>query len=312
MEIKQPLVRKVCDNMSRVIVGKDHVIHTVFATWMAGGHVLLEDVPGTGKTVLAKSLAKSVDIPFGRVQFTPDLLPSDLTGTSIYDEANKKFLFRKGPLFTTLFLGDEINRATPRAQSALLESMAEGQITAEGMTTPLPPLFFVIGTQNPLEHQGTFPLPEAALDRFTVCLSLGVPEKDQEVKMLLDRTSGDPLNAIGPVLSSKELLAIKEEIKKVEVKESLARYIQRLYQDLREHPALALGPSPRSGLQLLRLAMATSFFEGQSFVGPDVIYELAKSVLCHRIILTSEAKFEGIKKSDVVDEVLKKVKATLR
>ncbi|MBI2520067.1 MAG: MoxR family ATPase [Bdellovibrio sp.] len=312
MDLQNKIARAIHGNVAKVIVGKDEQIITVLATWLAGGHVLLEDVPGTGKTMMVRAFSKSVDVPFTRVQFTPDLLPSDLTGHSFYDESNKRFVFRKGPLFTTLFLGDELNRATPRAQSALLEAMAERQITAEGITAGLPPLFFVIATQNPIEQQGTFPLPEAALDRFWVRLALGPPDRDNEMKMLLSRTAADPLEQIDKIVSSKELESVQQEIGRIQVAPALAQYLIGLLTMLRKHPKLALGPSPRSGLQLLRLSMVWAYLAGEDFVRPEFVYELAPVVLGHRLMLRPEARFEGIQNEEIIDECLKKVRATAR
>ncbi len=298
----------VNSEVSKVIFGKENELKYILAAWLSGGHVLLEDVPGNGKTVLAKSISKSVDINFSRVQFTPDLLPSDIIGTTIYDEQSRKFFFRKGPLFTTILLADEINRATPRTQSALLEAMAEKQITIEKRSNSLGENFFVLATQNPVEQYGTFPLPEAQLDRFMIKLSLGYPDRESEAKLLKSRAHGDPLDLVKGVLCLEDLVKAKQEISKIHISDKVYDYILDIVEQTRNHPKLKLGASPRAPLALCSLSKAIAYIEGQNSVLPSYVYELAPLVLSHRLILDSKTQYSGISSEDIVREILNNVK----
>jgi MoxR-like ATPase len=308
MENSIKIISSLVENISKVIHGKDDQIKLIIATWIAGGHVLIEDVPGTGKTLLAKALSKSTSLEFSRAQFTPDLLPSDLTGTTIFDQEANKFKFLKGPLHTTLLLADEINRATPRTQSALLEAMAEGQISVDNRSYKLDELFFVLATQNPIEQQGTFPLPEAQLDRFSIKLSLGYPSPENELKMAKLRKESDPLQSIRPVVGIKEIKYVKEASKKVLIKDSIYEYTLNIINQTRNHPALSLGASPRATLILLKLGQVVSLMLGLDHVRPSVIHELAPYVLGHRVLLTAEARYQGANSIDIISNILSNVK----
>lgn len=308
MENSIKIISSLVENISQVIHGKDDQIKLIIATWIAGGHVLIEDVPGTGKTLLAKALSKSTSLDFSRAQFTPDLLPSDLTGTTIFDQEANKFKFLKGPLHTTLLLADEINRATPRTQSALLEAMAEGQISVDNRSYKLDELFFVIATQNPIEQQGTFPLPEAQLDRFSIKLSLGYPNIENELKMAKLRKESDPLQSIKPVIGLKEIKYVKEASKKILIKDSIYEYTLNIVNQTRNNPALSLGASPRATLILLKLGQVVSLMLGLDHVRPSVIHELAPYVLGHRVLLTAEARYQGMSSTDIISNILSNVK----
>ena len=281
----------------------------IFAVWLMGGHVLLEDLPGTGKTVLAKCFSKACQVDFGRVQFTPDLLPNDIIGTTIYDQETRKFYFRKGPLFSDFFLADEINRATPRTQAALLESMAEKQITIENRTTELSPTFFVMATQNPLEQHGTFPLPEAQLDRFTIKLSLGFLSQQREIEMIKSQLDRSPLNDLTPVLTQAEVVQLHKLASKVKVDQTILEYVVQIADATRKHPKLKHGISPRASLAYTKLAQSYALIKGRDHVIPADIFHLAKPVMSHRLILTEDALFDGEKTNHIVDEILKRVKA---
>ena len=272
-------------SISRVIVGKEKETELLLAALLAGGHVLLEDVPGTGKTTLAKALARSIDCAFSRVQFTPDLLPSDVTGMRIYDQREASFSFIRGPVFTNILLADEVNRATPRTQSALLECMEERQVTDGGTTYPLAAPFLVIATQNPVETQGTFPLPEAQLDRFMVKLSLGYPTQDESVAMLARFIAAQPLETLAPAASGEDIQIAAGLIKTCHVSEDVMRYMAAVVEAARDPSKVRLGPSPRALLALMRCAQALAAIRGRSFVIPDDVKELAVPVLAHRIIL---------------------------
>lgn len=295
--------------VNKVILGKEREIEIIFATWMMGGHALLEDLPGTGKTVLAKSFSKVCQVDFGRVQFTPDLLPSDIIGTTIYDQERKKFYFKKGTLFSDFFLADEINRATPRTQAALLEAMAEKQITIENTSTPLSPAFFVMATQNPLEQHGTFPLPEAQLDRFTIKISLGFLSKELEKKMILDQIARAPLDEVKPILSQSDLLEINKMVARVKIDASVLNYIIEIADQTRNHAKLQHGLSPRASLAFTRLAQSYALIQGRDHIIPADIFKLAEPVMNHRLILTEDSIFEGESTSDVIKDILKRVKA---
>lgn len=297
---------KIVANVSKTIVGKERIINYVLAAMVAGGHILLEDVPGTGKTKLAKSLAKSMSVDFARIQFTPDLLPTDITGLNVYDRESNGFVLRKGPVFTNILLADEINRATPRTQSGLLECMEEKQVSIDGKTYRLEEPFFVIATQNPIETTGTFVLPEAQLDRFIMRLSMGLPDKAEEISILSCYDKQDPLATLEAVVTPEELLAVRAEAEQVYVHPSIFEYIVDIVKKTRESESVVMGVSPRGSLALLRAAKAYAALQGRSYVIPDDIKELAAPVLAHRIVqgytqsVQSERFIEGIVKGTVV------------
>ncbi|HOD50674.1 MAG TPA: MoxR family ATPase [Candidatus Hydrogenedentes bacterium] len=301
-------VQSLKDNLGQVIQGKPEAIELLVTALLAGGSVLMEDVPGVGKTTLAKALAKSIDATFHRVQFTPDLLPSDILGSSIYNPANGTFTFRQGPIFSNVLLGDEINRASPRTQSALLEAMNEMQATIEGTSYPLPAPFLVIATQNPVEYHGTYPLPEAQLDRFLVQLDLGYPEADAEVSILYAQAESHPLERISSVLTREDVIAMQRAVRKVSVEHSVSRYVVEIVRRTRESELLKLGVSPRGSLMLFRAAQAAAFIDNRGYVIPDDVQRLAPAVLAHRMVLTSKAKYAGTTKKEIIRELLEEVR----
>lgn len=270
-------------NIAKVLVGQERVADLMLAALLAGGHVLVEDVPGMGKTVMARALAKSVDADFGRVQFTPDLLPSDVTGLNFFDQQKGQFVFSPGPVFCNILLADEINRATPRTQSSLLECMAEGQVTVDGVTRRLPPPFFVIATQNPVETLGTYPLPEAQLDRFLMRISMAPPSPDQEVAILERFMDAEPLEELSPVCSKEEIIRLQKKSRQVFVHPSLLGYIAALAQQSRGQSGIELGLSPRGSLALLRASQAFALVQGRTFVTPEDIKSVAQPVVAHRL-----------------------------
>ncbi|MCL2565764.1 MAG: MoxR family ATPase [Defluviitaleaceae bacterium] len=294
----------IVKNVETVILGKTAEVRLVISAFLAGGHVLLEDVPGTGKTVMAKALAKSFDCAFSRVQFTPDLLPSELTGINFFSPKTGDFTFREGSLFSNIILADEINRATPRTQSGLLESMEERQITVDGTTYELPAPYFVIATQNPVETQGTFPLPEAQLDRFLVQLSLGYPERDESVDILKRFVSEEPLKEVRPVCNTELLLNLQKDIKTVYIHEDIYKYIVDLAQGTRAHEAVILGISTRGVLALAKMAQAWCAINGQDFVTPKDVLYLAPYVFSHRIMLKGGMRNRGHVVRSVLEEIV--------
>ncbi len=305
-------LRRVAENIAHVIRGKENTIELVLTALLAGGHVLIEDVPGVGKTMLAKSLARSLDAEFRRVQFTPDLLPSDITGTNIYRAEEHRFEFRRGPIFTNILLADELNRATPRTQSSLLEAMEEHQVTADGTTYPLPELFFVIATQNPVEQEGVYSLPEAQLDRFLMQLTLGYPAPAEETSLVRERLTLDPFSEIGAVASVSDVLAARRDMVSVHVDETVLTYAFRIVEATRKHEDVLLGASPRATLALVTAARALAYMRGRSYVLPDDVKELAPAVLSHRLLLQPRAVIAGRKGREVVLEILQRVALPLR
>ncbi|QDT25044.1 AAA family ATPase [Gimesia panareensis] len=296
------------DNLSGVIRGKSESIDMMMVALLSNGSVLMEDVPGTGKTTLAKALARSLDVPFNRVQFTPDLLPTDILGSSIYNPVDGTFHFRQGPIFCNILLADEINRASPRTQSALLEAMSESQATIEGVRYELPSPFFVLATQNPVDFHGTYPLPEAQLDRFLIHLQLGYPDPENEMEILFAQSTEHPVDHLERVLNHEEVVQMQEQVKTVHVDQSVARYMIDLVQATRNDPRLKLGVSPRGSLMLFRASQAIAYLKSRSYVLPDDVQQMAEYVLAHRLILTSKAKYSSITKMDVVSDIVSKVK----
>jgi MoxR-like ATPase len=298
------LADRVVGNLSSAIHASPETLRLPLLCLLSEGHVLVEDVPGVGKTVLAKALARSLELRFQRVQFTPDLLPADVTGVNVFDRGSGSFQFRPGPVFANVLLVDEINRASPKTQSALLEAMQETQVTVDGETHILERPFLVIATQNPVEYEGTYPLPEAQLDRFAVRMGIGYPPDADEARMLAEQTTEPPLEHLQPVAAHAELLDAIEAVRLVHVEESVNRYVVSLLRHTRESRRLALGGSPRSGIALLRLAKARALTEGRDYVVPEDVQELAQPVLAHRLILAPEARATGITAAEVVSEAL--------
>ncbi len=302
------LFARIAENIESVMRGQHAAVRKLLAAFAGGGHVLIEDTPGTGKTTLAKSLAASIGARFARVQFTPDLLPSDILGVSVFNQREQQFEFRPGPVFTSILLADEVNRASPRTQSALLEVMAEAQVSIEGRTHAMDPLFFVIATQNPVEFRGTYPLPEAQMDRFAMCLSLGYVDADTEVAVVTAQELEHPLAQAQSVATREEMLALKSAVRRVRISDELKHYIVELVRRTRSAPQVLLGCGPRASIALVQSAKALALLEGRDFVAPEEVQELAVSVLAHRMVLDPQAKFAGANGATLIGELLRSTK----
>lgn len=305
-------VNKVLDNINLVMIGKQEAATLSLVALLAQGHVLLEDVPGVGKTMLVRTLAKSLDCEFKRIQFTPDLLPSDVTGVSIYNPKELEFEFKSGPIFGNVVLADEINRTSPKTQSSLLEAMEEKSVTVDGKTLSLQQPFFVMATQNPIDYEGTYPLPEAQLDRFLLKLNMGYPSPEDELEMLNRTVKRHPIDQVQAVITKKELVEVQEQVQEVFIDEKVKRYIVKLVTGTREHQAVYLGVSPRGSIALMKAAKSYAYIQNRDYVIPDDIQYLAPFVLAHRIILNSEARFQGISSDVVIKELLEKISIPIR
>jgi MoxR-like ATPase len=298
---------RLTNNVEKVIVGKHHEVQLAFIALLCRGHSLIEDVPGVGKTMLAKSIARSIGCSFKRIQFTPDLLPADITGVSIFNQQNHQFEFRAGPVIAQIVLADEINRATPKTQSALLEAMEERQATVDGVTHRMPEPFLVLATQNPIEYEGTFPLPEAQLDRFLMRISLGYPSKNDEITILDDQQYVHPIEKLEQAITVEELIAAQEEVKSIYLDPMIKEYIVSVVEATRNHPEVFLGASPRGSLALFKTCQALAAIEGRDFVTPDDVKSLAEVTLAHRIIISPTARLKNVNTRAVVGEILDSV-----
>ena len=301
------VAQRIADNVKKVIIGKDQTIEMGLVALMCQGHALIEDVPGVGKTMLARSLARSAGCEFKRIQFTPDLLPTDVTGVSIYNQKTNDFEFKQGPIISQIVLADEINRATPKTQSALLEAMEERQVTVEGITYKVPRPFMVMATQNPIEYEGTFPLPEAQLDRFLIMLTLGYPTTEEELAIIENQRQVHPIETLQAVASSEEIINLQEAVKDIYVDELIKEYIVSLVKATRDHSDISLGSSPRGSLALFRGSQALAFLRGRDFVLPDDVKELTVPMISHRIIVSAAARMRGVSGRDVVSDLVDEI-----
>lgn len=307
MEHVKELTTKLVQNVEKVIIGKRRAVQLVVLGLICEGHVLIEDVPGVGKTMLARSLARSLDCSFSRIQCTPDMLPSDITGVEIYDQSDGNFRFLAGPIHNQIVLADEINRATPKTQSALLEAMQERQVTISGVTHKLPEPFMVLATQNPIEYEGTFPLPEAQLDRFFVKVSVGYPSITEEMSVIQNQQLTHPIDSIEPVTNAEKILAVQKEIKSVHLAEEVKKYIVEITQETRVAETVYVGASPRGSLALARASQAWAAMYGREYVIPDDVKLLAEATLGHRVILSSSARLQEMRTGDLIREILRKI-----
>lgn len=300
----QAIYQRLADNIQQVVKGQPTAVRKLLAAFASGGHVLLEDHPGTGKTTLAKALAFSVDVAFKRIQFTPDLLPSDILGVSILDPEKRTFLFHEGPIFANIVLADEINRASPRTQSALLEAMAESQVSIDGTLHPLRDPFFVIATQNPIDARGTYPLPEAQMDRFALQFRLGYISPENEVEILSNQIESHPIEQVRPCVAIEDIFRLKQQVKQVRVSPELKRYVVDIVNATRSADGVQLGASPRGSIALMKVAQALALFDGYDFVAPDHIKEIAEPVLAHRLVMEAQFRFSGQTAQQVVADIL--------
>ena len=311
IEKTQDLAFRILSNLEKVVFGKRSVLELVIIGLFSEGHILIEDVPGVGKTILARSLAISTGCEYKRIQFTPDLLPGDITGVSVYDQKKNEFEFRPGPVFTQILLADEINRATPKAQSALLEAMGETQVSVDNVTRALPRPFFVIATQNPVEYEGVYPLPESQMDRFLLHTSIGYPDLSVE-EAILDRMQVEhPIHSLKPVASAEEIVTAQKAVRNVYVAKSIRNYLLAISQTTRNHSDFQLGASPRASLGLIRAAQARAILQGRNYVIPDDVKSLAESVLCHRLILNPEARMNNITSREAIQKIISGIQVPL-
>lgn len=307
MESAKDICQRVVTNIERVMRGQFSAIRKIIGAFASGGHILIEDYPGTGKTTLAKSLAKSMAVGFKRIQFTPDLLPSDILGVSIFNQKDHRFYFHEGPVFTNVLLADEINRASPRTQSALLEAMAESQVSIDGELKPLAEPFFVIATQNPVETSGTYPLPEAQMDRFALRFSMGYVPLEAEMEVLADQRHNHPIQDLAACITKDDVLQLRNQVKQVRISDELREYAVKIVRATRSAEHVAMGASPRASLALMKTAQALALFDGGEFVTPEHIQEIAVPVIAHRIVMNPQARFSGLTAEQLVEDIVKQI-----